>query len=171
MTIITLLTLTASALANPVTLGYGDHGISETIRMDDDLAYVVYLRTGDKLVVDLRETTGTQVDYYLTNLTAYMAYKASAPGQGGLDFLYFLREGSKNSTLEISYSYTAYLDHSLVIVIDNTDFVGADSSSAVNIEGTISVNKNVWTWQNIAITALVICVIVAFMVGVKLPRK
>jgi len=169
--IIILLSLAASAIASPVDLGYGTHDISETIRMDDDLAFVVYLGAGDKLVVNLRETTGTLTDFYLTNLTAYMAYKASVPGQGGVDYLYFLREGSKNSTIEISYTYTAYIDHSVVIVVDNTDLVGAYTSSAVHIEGTIAVNKNVWTWQNIAITALVIGVIVAFMVGVKLPRK
>jgi len=171
MIMIILISIAASTLAGPVDLGYGDHDISETIRMDDDLAFVVYLGVGDKLVVNLRETTGTLTDFYLTNLTAYMAYKASVPGHGGIDYLYFLREGSKNSTIEISYTYTAYIDQSVVIVVDNTDMVGAYSSSAVHIEGTIAVNKNVWTWQNIAITALVIGVIVAFMVGVKLPRK
>ena len=39
------------------------------------------------------------------------------------------------------------------------------------MEGSVAVQKNVWTWQNIAIVALVIAVIVAFMVGVKLPKR
>ena len=60
-----------------------------------------------------------------------------------------------------------------MVLIDNTGWTegGADPTGVVVVEGTITVQKNVWTWQNIAITALVIAVIVAFMVGVRLPNK
>ena len=81
-----------NTMATPISLGYGTHQVSESIQMNDDLAYVIHMRGGDRLEVVLRETTGKRVDFYLTNLTAYMAYKASLSGFIEFDYLYFLAE-------------------------------------------------------------------------------
>ena len=168
-----LIFLSTSTLANPIELGYGSHQVSESVRMNDDLAYVIHMRAGDSIEVNLRETTSRHVDFYLTNLTAYMAYKASLSGQIEFDYLYFLSEGTRKDSVEANYQYTLFVDNTLVVMVDNSPWTegGADPSGSVNIEGSIVVHKNVWTAQNIMITVLVICVIVAFMVGVWLPRK
>jgi hypothetical protein len=162
-----------SALANPLELGYGSHGVSDTIQMNDDLAYVVHMRAGDRLEASLRETTGKRVDFYLTNLTAYMAFKASLSGNQEVEYLYFLWEGTSKDTTLVEYEYTSFIENTLVVVVDNSPWTedGAIPSGSVSVEGSITLHKNVWTLQNIIITVLVIAVIIAFMVGFWLPRR
>jgi hypothetical protein len=171
--LIILIIGTVNTMATPISLGYGTHQVSESIAMNDDLAYVIHMRGGDRLEVSLRETTGKRVDFYLTNLTAYMAYKASLSGSVEFDYLYFLWEGTRKDTVEANYRYMLFVENTLVVMIDNSPWTegGASPSGSANIEGTITVHKNVWTAQNIIITVLVICVIIAFMVGVWLPRR
>ena len=141
--------------------------------MNDDLAYVVHMKPGDVLTVDLWELSDDPVDFYLTNLTAYLAYKASLTGQQEIDYLYFLGEGTRKDSAEINYQYTAMVESTFVVLIDNSQWTegGADPTGQVGIRGEIIFEKNVWTWQNIAITALVIGVIIAFMAGVWIPRN
>jgi hypothetical protein len=162
---------TINAGAESFELGYGTHDISKSIRMDDDAAYVIHMEPGDRLVVDLVEINGIQVDYYLTNITAYMAYQARLKHQVGPLYLYSLGRYSSNFTTTINYEYTTLIRNTMVVLIDNADHVGVDSTSPVTVTGTISVHKNVWTLENILITALIIGIIVAFMVGVKLPKR
>jgi hypothetical protein len=147
--------------------------VSETIPLNDDVAFVIHMEAGDSLEVSLREVNGKHVDFYLTNLTAYMAYRASLSGAIEFDYLYFLGEGTRKDTVEASYQYTLFVDNTLVVMIDNSPWTdgGASPSGAASIEGSIVVHKNVWTAQNIIITVLVISVIIAFMVGVWLPRR
>ena len=165
--------LSASTIANPVELGYGTHQVSETIPMNDDAAFVIHMEAGDSLEVDLREVNGKHVDFYLTNLTAYVAYRASLSGVIEFDYLYYLAQGTRKDAVEAGYHYTLFFDNTLVVMIDNSPWTdgGASPSGSVSIEGSIIVHKNVWTAQNIIITVLVISVIIAFMVGVWLPRK
>jgi len=170
-----LVTLSLSAGlagAEYFNLDYGTHVITVNLEMHEDVAYIVHTQTGDELKVDLTVTDGGSVDFYLTNLTAYMAYRASLGGGGIVDELIYVRENSRQSTGSISYDYTAFVTNTLVVVIDNTAWTvdGAQPTGPVSVEGTIVFEKNIWTWQNIVITALVIGVIIAFMVGVKLPR-
>lgn len=154
-------------------LDYGTHEISCTLQINEDAAFAIHTEPGDVLMVNLTVTSGGAVDFYLSNTTAYLAYRASLGGNGYVDDLYYVREYSSKSSGSISYDYTAFMKNNLVVLIDNTGWTegGADPTGVVVVEGTITVQKNVWTWQNIAITALVIAVIVAFMVGVKLPVK
>jgi hypothetical protein len=163
----------ASTLAVPIELGYGTHQVSETVQINDDLAYVVHMSAGDRLEVSLQETTGKRVDFYLTNLTAYLAYRASLSGQQELEYLYYLSEGTSKDTTTVEYQYTTFIDNTLVVMIDNGPWTegGAAPTGPVSVDGTIIVHKNVWTAQNIIITILVVAVIIAFMVGVWLPRK
>jgi hypothetical protein len=152
-------------------LDYGTHEISRTIQWRDDAAFVIHLEPGDQLVVDLQEENGILVDFYLTNLTAYIAYQATINDQFKIPYLYNLGGYSKNNATTIGYERTSFIKNTLVVLVDNTNFVGADSVGPVSIEGSISVHRNVWTLENILITSLVIGIIVAFMVGVKLPKK
>ncbi len=154
-------------------LAYGSHEVSCTLQVNEDAAYAIHTEPGDRLIVDLTVTSGGPVDFYLSNTTAYLAYLASLGGNGYVNELYYVREYSSRSSGSISYDYTAFIENNLVVLIDNTGWTegGADPTGVVVVEGTITVQKNVWTWQNIAITALVIAVIVAFMVGVRLPNK
>jgi hypothetical protein len=139
-----------SASAVYLELGYGIHHINSTL-----------------------QASGGPVDFYLTNVTAYMVYKASAGGDINFGYLYYLADYSAKNAGSINYELTAFVENTLVIVIDNSAWTegGADPIGEVVVRGTIEAQSNVWTWQNIAITALVIGVIIAFMVGVKLPKK
>ncbi len=154
-------------------LDYGTHEISCTLQVNEDAAFAIHTEPGDRLIVNLTVASGGPVDFYLSNTTAYLAYRASVSGIGYVDELYYVREYSRKSSGSISYEYTAFIKNNLVVLIDNTGWTegGAVPTDVVVVEGPISVHKNVWTWQNIAITALVIAVIVAFMVGVRLPIK
>ncbi len=154
-------------------LAYGSHEISITLQVNEDTAYAIHTEPGDRLIVDLTVTSGGAVDFYLSNTTAYLAYRTSLDGNGYVNELYYVREYSSRSSGSVSYEYTAFMKNNLVVLIDNTGYTegGADPTGTVVVEGIITVQKNVWTWQNIAITALVIAVIVAFMVGVRLPNK
>lgn len=154
-------------------LDYGTHEISCTLQVNEDAAYAIHTEPGDRLIVDLTVTSGGAVDFYLSNTTAYLAYRASLDGNGYVNELYYVREYSSRSSGSVSYEYTAFIKNNLVVLIDNTGWTegGAVPTGTVVVEGTITVQKNVWTWQNIAITALVIAVIVAFMVGVRFPNK
>ena len=154
-------------------LDYGTHEISCTLQVNQDAAFAIHTEPGDRLIVNLTVTSGGPVDFYLSNTTAYLAYRASIGGNLYVNELYYVREYSIKSTGSLSYEYTAFIKNNLVVLIDNTGWTegGAVPTGTVVVEGTITVQKNVWTWQNIAITALVIAVIVAFMVGVRLPNK
>ncbi len=162
-----------SVRADYVELDYGTHEISTTLQIGEDEAYVVHLKVGDRLEVNLEVVSGGPVDFYLTNLTAYMVYKASVGGSIHFSYLYYAADYSSKNVGSISYAYTALVADTLVVVIDNAAWTegGAEPIGEVLMEGSIAVQKNVWTWQNIAIVALVIAVIVAFMVGVKLPKR
>ena len=154
-------------------LAYGSHEISCTLQVNEDAAYAIHTEPGDRLIVDLTVTSGGAVDFYLSNTTAYLAYRASLSGNGYVNELYYVREYSRRSSGTVSYEYTAFMKNTLVVLIDNTGWTegGADPTGVVVVEGTITVQKNVWTWQNIAITALVIAVFFAFMVVVRFPNK
>lgn len=154
-------------------LDYGTHEISSTLQVNEDAAFFIHTEPGDKLIVNLTVASGGPVDFYLSNTTAYLAYRASLSGSGYVNELYYVREFSSRSSGSVSYEYTAFIRNNLVVLIDNTGWTegGAVPTGVVVVEGTITVQKNAWTWQNIAITALVIAVIVAFMVGVRLPNK
>ncbi|MCK5024080.1 MAG: hypothetical protein KAR56_00520 [Thermoplasmata archaeon] len=59
----------------------------------------------------------------------------------------------------------------LVIILDNTGPVGETPDGPVTVEGTITVQKNVWTLQNIVITLVLVILIIAFMLSFRYPRK
>ncbi len=162
---------TTCASSETFELDYGTHVISRTIQWRDDAAFVIHLDPGDRLVVDLQEENGIPVDFYLTNLTAYMVYQASINSQYNFPYLYNLGQYSKNGTTTISYERISFIKNTLVVLVDNTNYVGVDTVGPVSIEGTISVHRNIWTLESILITSLVIGIIVAFMIGVKLPKK
>jgi hypothetical protein len=171
MVLLIIFICTTTVSAESLELGYGSHVISKSIRMDDDMAYAIHMEPGDRLVVDLVEVNGIRVDYYLTNITAYMAYQARLNYEFGPLYLYSLGRYSSNFSTAINYEYTTFIKNTMVVLIDNTDHVGVNSTSPVAVSGTISVHKNVWTLENILIMTLIIGIIVAFMVGVKLPKK
>lgn len=156
-----------------VALGYGTHEVAITLQSGEDAAYVIPVGAGDNLNVDLRVTDGGQVDFYLTNLTAYNVYKASVAGNIHFYSFYYLADYSDENSDFIRYTYDSFVDNEMVVVIDNTGFTadGAAPIGPVSITGTITVEKNIWTLTNIAITAIVVIAIIAFMVGLRYRKK
>jgi hypothetical protein len=165
--------LSGTASAATTALGYGTHEVTITLQLGEDAAYVIPVRVGDSLKVDLRVTEGGPVDFYLTNLTAYNVYKASVSGYLNFPSLYYVADYSDENSDFIRYTYDSFVDNELVVVIDNTGFTqnGAAPIGPVSITGTITVEKNVWTPTNIAITIIVIIAIIAFMVGLRYRKK
>jgi hypothetical protein len=165
--------LSGAASAATVALGYGTQEISVTLQPGEDAAYVIPVKVGDRLKVDLRVADGGQVDFYLTNLTAYNIYKSSVAGNIHFYSFYYVVDYSDENSDFIRYTYDSFVDNELVVVIDNTGFTegGAAPLGPVSITGTISAEQNIWTLTNIIITAIVIIAIIAFMVGLRYRKK
>ena len=167
-----LIILTSSSvLALTSNLGYGNHPIDATIQVNQDAAYVVPLKLGDKLIVDLEVFDGGPVDFYLTNKTAYDVYQASTSGAINYDSFYFIEEYSRTSTGRISYTYDSLVATEVVVLVDNSGNLGEAPIGPVTISGSIEIQKNVWTWQNILITAILIIMIIAFMLSFRYPKN
>jgi hypothetical protein len=160
--------LLAPSAAAVTTLDYGIHQVSVTLQSGEEVAYLVNMNAGDHLTVNLRVTEGGHVDFYLTNLTAYNAYKS-----GHVDSLYFLGGQSRMDASLAQYSYDSLAANEYVILIDNTASTvgGASPTGPVTVEGTITVEKNIWTAQNIAITVAVIVGIALFMAYLRWPGR
>ena len=169
LTILAIISTTASATI--YNLGYGTETIEITIQSNQDAAYIIPLKVGDKLIVDLTVTDGGPVDFYLSNKTAYELYQAGAAGSINFDSLYYIEECSRTSAGSIYYTYDSLVGNELVVLVDNTGNVGAAPVGPVTVEGTITVEKNVWTLQNIIITIILVIFIIAFMLSFKYPRN
>lgn len=165
--------LSGSVSAATVALDYGTQEVSITLQPGEDAAYVIPVKVGDRLKVDLQVIEGGQVDFYLTNLTAYNVYKASVAGNIHFYSFYYVVDYSNENSDFIRYTYDSFVDNELVVVIDNTGFTqdGAAPIGPVSITGTISVEENIWTPTNIAITVIVVIAIIAFMVGLKFRKR
>ena len=162
---IVLILTSSSVMALTSNLGYGDHPIDAIIQANQDAAYVIPLKVGDKLIVDLEVFDGGPVDFYLTNKTAYDIYQASVSGNLNYDSFYFIEDYSRTSTGRISYTYDSLVATEVVVLVDNSGNLGGDPIGPVTISGSIEVQKNVWTWQNILVTAVLIILIIAFMLS------
>ena len=169
--IVFLVLASSSVLALTADLGYGNHPIDVTIQANQDVAYVIDLEVGDKLIVDLAVFDGGPVDFYLTNKTAYGVYQASVSGVLNYDSFYFVEEYSRTSTGRISYTYDSIVANELVVLVDNSGNLGEPPIGPVTVSGTIEVQRNVWTWQNILITAVLIILIIAFMLSFRYPKN
>ncbi|MCK5309523.1 MAG: hypothetical protein KAJ64_02655 [Thermoplasmata archaeon] len=169
--IVFLVLASSSVLALTADLGYGNHPIDVTIQANQDVAYVIDLEVGDKLIVDLEVFDGGPVDFYLTNKTAYGVYQASVSGVLNYDSFYFVEEYSRTSTGRISYTYDSIVANELVVLVDNSGNLGEPPIGPVTVSGTIEVQRNVWTWQNILITAVLIILIIAFMLSFRYPKN
>jgi hypothetical protein len=165
--------LSGIAGAATTALGYGTQNISITLQPGEDAAYVILVKVGDRLKVDLRVAEGGQVDFYLTNLTAYNVYKASSAGNIHFYSFYYVVDYSDENSDFIRYTYDSFVDNEMVVVIDNTGFTenGAVPIGPVSITGTITVEQTIWTLTNIAITVIVVIAIIAFMVGLKFRKR
>ena len=161
------------AAAQTHELGYGTEEVSITLQPNEEAAYAIPLKVGDVLEVELEVVSGGPVDFYLTNLTAYNLYRASITSGGGIDSLYYLADYSRNECGGIGYTYDSLVENELVVLLDNTAYLegGAAPIGPVSIEGSIRVHQNVWTWQNIAVTTIVIGLIVGFMALARLPKR
>lgn len=164
-----IISTTASAIT--YHLGYGTETIEITIPTNQDAAYVIPLRVGDKLTVDLEVVEGGSVDFYLSNETAYELYLAGVAGTIHFDSLYYVEEYSRTSVGNIHYTYDSLVKNNLVVIVDNAGYVGGAPEGEVTVEGTIVVQKNVWTLQNIIITVVLIILIIIFMLSFRYPRK
>jgi len=164
-----LLILPATASAATFNLGYGTRTVDIAIQANQDAAYIIPLEVGDKLIVDLEVVDGGPVDFYLTNKTAYEVYLAGASGTINFNSLYYVDEYSRTSTGSMGYTYNSLIENELVVLVDNTGNVGEAASGPVTVHGTIIVQKNVWTLQNIIITVILVILIIAFMVGFRYP--
>jgi len=165
--------LGGNASAAMTALGYGTQEISITLQPGEDAAYVIPVKVGDHLKVDLRVTNGGPVDFYLTNLTAYNVYQASVAGNIHFYSFYYVVDYSDENSDFIRYTFDSFVDNELVVVIDNTGFTeeGAAPIGSVSITGTITVEQNIWTPTNIAITVIVVIAIIVFMVGLRFRKK
>ena len=161
----------SGVLALTSSLDYGDHQIDATIQINQDAAYVIPLKVGDKLVVDLEVFDGGPVDFYLTNKTAYEVYQASVSGNLNFDSFYFIDDYSRTSTGRMIYTYNSLTANELVVLVDNTGNLGEAPIGPVTISGSIEVQRNVWTWQNILMTAILIIMIIVFMLSFRYPRN
>ena len=168
---IILILTSSSVLALTSSLDYGDHQIDATIQINQDAAYVIPLEVGDKLIVDLEVFDGGPVDFYLTNKTAYEVYLASVSGSINFDSLYFIDDYSRTSIGRIAYTYNSLTANELVVLVDNTGNLGEAPIGPVTISGSIEVQRNIWTWQNILMTAILIIMIIAFMLSFRYPRS
>ncbi|MDO9537058.1 MAG: hypothetical protein Q7J68_01925 [Thermoplasmata archaeon] len=166
-----LLCLNTSAAT--VQLPYGTHQISITLQPNEDLAYLIPLELGDRLIVNLAVAEGGPVDFYLTNLTAYNLYKASVSGDLNFPSLYYLTGQTSENAIEVQYSYDSLVKNELVVLIDNSVYTenGAAPIGPVTVTGEITVERNVWTFQNIAITIAVVVIIILFMAYLKWPTN
>ncbi len=172
LTILVMLTIiSTTASATIYNLGYGTETIEITIQSNQDAAYIVPLEVGDKLIVDLTVTDGGSVDFYLSNKTAYELYLAGAAGSIKFDSLYYVEEYSRISVGNIHYTYDSLVKNDLVVIVDNAGHVGEVPVGPVTVEGTITIQKNVWTLQNILITIVLIILIIVFMLSFRYPRK
>ena len=169
LAILAIISTTASATI--YNLGYGTETIEITIQSNQDAAYIISLKVGDKLIVDLEVTDGGQIDFYLSNKTAYELYLAGAAGSINFDSLYYIEEYSRTTVGSIHYTYDSLVENELVVLVDNTGNVGTAPVGPVTVEGTIIVQKNVWTLQNIIITLVLVIIIIVFMVNFKYSRK
>ena len=95
LAILALISTTASATI--YNLGYGTETIEITIQSNQDAAYIIPLKVGDKLIVNLEVIEGGPVDFYLSNKTAYQLYLAGASGTINFDSLYYIEEYSKTT--------------------------------------------------------------------------
>ena len=160
-----LLAPNAAALT---TLDYGTHQVSIALQSGEEAAYLINMGPGDRLVVNLNVLGGSHADFYLTNLTAYNAYKSGIVGS-----LYFLGGQSREDSPRAQYSYDSLTANEYVLLIDNTANTegGAIPAGPVTIEGTITVEKNIWTVRNIALTIALIIGIALFMAYLRWRRK
>lgn len=159
--------------AAPFNLGYGDHDIEISIPINQHAAYAIQVRPGDKLMVNLEVAEGGPVDFFFTNSTAYEMYLECISGSSNENSLFFIDEYSKKEAGVISYTYNSLVANDIVVLIDNTGFNldGVDPLGTVEIAGTIALERNVWTPQNIALTIIAIATIITIMVGIKYPRR
>jgi hypothetical protein len=165
-----LLASTATAISE---LDYGTHEISVTLQPGEDAAYLIPMGAGDRLTISLEVAAGGRADFYLTNITAYNAYKASTSGNAYFPSLYYVAEGSQENVSRIRYSYDSYSANEYIILLDNTGFTedGATPTGVITITGNIQVERNIWTLQNIVILAVVIIAIILFMALLRLPKR
>lgn len=161
------------ASAATYNLGYGTHDIDITIQINQDFGYVIPIKVGDKLMVNLTVASGGPADFFLTNKTAYDVYHASIAGQVNFDSLFVVEDYSRKEAGGISYTYDSLVDNELVVLIDNTAYTvgGAEPAGPITIHGQITVQRNVWTLQNIIMTIIIVVIIAAVMVGIRYPGK
>ncbi len=169
--LILLAIISTTASAATYNLGYGSEVIRIEIPVNRDAAYIIPLGVGDKLIVNLEVIEGGPVDFYLSNKTAYEIYEASRSGYINFDSLYYIDDYSRTSTGSILYTYNSLIKNELVVIIDNTGYIGEMPSDSVTVHGSIIVEKNIWTLQNILVTIVLIILIVVFMLIFKYPKK
>jgi hypothetical protein len=145
------------------TLKYGDTAVHEAIPAGGFQAFVVQLKIGDLLEVRLAEESSARVDFYLTNYTAYLAYRGVPVGIV-LDFYYIAGGASANSAPQIEYSYRAMKADKMVVIVDNSNRTaeGASGVAPVTVVGQIKATENIWTLK----TALIGALVVGCMIGV-----
>ena len=169
-----LLTLISiPVVAETCNIGYGTEPVEIALQPNQEMAYVIPLEVGDRLIVELEVASGGPVDFFLTNNTAYVVYVASRTDGAGIDSLYYIEDYSRKEAGTISYTYNSLVANELVVLIDNTGYTvdGAEPTGPVSVEGSIIVQKNVWTPQNIFITIIVLIIIIAVMVGIRYPGR
>jgi|GEM_PF-2576740 len=173
LAVIVLAVLLAPSVAALTELDYGTHDISVTLQSGQDAAYLVPMKAGDRLIVDLAVTSGGPADFYLTNITAYNVYAASVSGSLNFPSLYYLGGQSSENCQGIVYTYDSLIANDYVLLMDNTanTEAGAAPVGPVTITGTITVERNVWTLVNIIITILIIICIILFMLYLRWPEK
>lgn len=165
-----IILFSANAVAGTQELGHGTHEIDISVGPNEDAAYLIPMKAGERLTVDL-QAEGAPVDFYLTNRTAYDVYKASAWGQLDFHSFYYLDEYSRTGTGQISYTYDSLTENELVVLVDNTGHIGSDPAGTSTVTGTIIVQGNAWTPENIILTGALAILLISFMVMLRLPKK
>ncbi|MCK4757898.1 MAG: hypothetical protein KAS67_05560 [Thermoplasmata archaeon] len=157
-------------------LGYGDHDIDIIVNHNENVAYVMPLKMGDKIIVDLAVESGGEVDFYLmNNYTMYLTSLDSQDASKNNLEMCVIGGGtySRTHSVWISYEYTTNYDDTLVLLIDNSYLTdeGAVPEGEVVITGSVEVVKSIWTMENIIITIVIVILIIVIFVGFKLPKK
>lgn len=134
-------------------LGYETLEISTIIPPGGYEAWTTRGEPGDVLIVKLWVEKGA-ADFYLTNISGYLAYKDAPPGVP-VDFYYVGGEFSSVGVHRIEYLYIIAVRDELVVIADNSNRTaeGTAPTGELMLGGRIELHERFWGTTTILIIA------------------
>ncbi|MEW5937823.1 MAG: hypothetical protein AB1665_08425 [Candidatus Thermoplasmatota archaeon] len=146
------------------TLGYEALEVHTSIHINGYEAWTMHVEPGDVLIVELWVDEGA-ADFYLTNLSGYLAYRNAPPGVP-VEFYYVGGAFSSPGAQRIEYLYTIAVRDVLVVIVDNSNRTaqGASPTGALLLSGRIELHERFWSSTTILITVGVVIATLVIMV-------